>query len=129
MQPSFFSKAAHESEGEDWFQAGTNVSYTPSKYSDEVNHLNPHKHRHYQQLSFEFQFMIGGDEVFCCYTVPYTYSEVLAHLAELRRLHDDSRKFTLVTNVCSVQVYSLWEYWKVAIWDWYAHPKDQQSKS
>jgi len=34
--------------------------------------------------------MIGGDEVFCCYTVPYTYSEVLAHIDELRKLHDES---------------------------------------
>jgi hypothetical protein len=44
------------------------------------------------QLSFNFTFMIGGDEVFCCYTVPYTYTEVMVHLKEIKLLNDASRK-------------------------------------
>lgn len=55
-----------------------------------MNHMNPSKHRNFMQLSFDFQFMIGGDEVFCCYTVPYTYSECLAHLEELKKVHSAS---------------------------------------
>jgi hypothetical protein len=42
------------------------------------------------QLSFNFTFMIGGDEVFCCYTVPYTYTEVMVHLKEIKLLNDAS---------------------------------------
>ena len=99
MQPSSYSKKAHDTEGEDWFQAGTNVKYEDSEYSAEVNHMNPYKNRSYSSLSFDFQFMIGGDEVFCCYTVPYTYSEVLAHLEEVRRLHAASRKYSLLTTM------------------------------
>ena len=59
------------------------------------------------QLSFDFQFMIGGDEVFCCYTVPYTYSECLAHLEELKKVHSSSRKsiHKSYPYFCSLQVY------------------------
>ena len=86
--PSFWSKKAHDLEEEDWFQAGTAVSYEESQYTEEINHLNPYKHRTYMQLSFNFTFMIGGDEVFCCYTVPYTYTEMLYHLKEIKLLND-----------------------------------------
>ena len=38
------------------------------------------------QLSFEFNFRYGGDEVLCCYTVPYTYTELTSHINELKAL-------------------------------------------
>jgi hypothetical protein len=47
MQPSFWSKQAHQLEDEDWFQAGTNVHYEDSSYTAEINHLNPYKNRNY----------------------------------------------------------------------------------
>jgi hypothetical protein len=47
MQPSFFSKKAHDQEGEDWFQAGTHVKYEESEYATELNHMNPYKTRHF----------------------------------------------------------------------------------
>ena len=36
------------------------------------------------QLSFSFTFAHGGDEVFCSYTVPYTYSEMTSHMESIR---------------------------------------------
>jgi hypothetical protein len=45
------------------------------------------KGKDYMQLSFDFTFREGGDEVFCCYTIPYSYSEMLIHINELKLLH------------------------------------------
>jgi hypothetical protein len=36
------------------------------------------------QLSFDFKFSEGDDEVFCCYTVPYTYSKLMKHLKAVK---------------------------------------------
>lgn len=45
------------------------------------------------QLSFEFNFRYGGDEVLCCYTVPYTFTELQAHINELKALTKFERKY------------------------------------
>ena len=56
-------------------------------YRREINDLNkPNPEKNYMQLSFEFTFEFPSDEVFCCYTVPYTYSEMQAHLDEIKFL-------------------------------------------
>ena len=44
------------------------------------------------QLSFTFNFEYGGDEIFCCYTIPYSYSDMQAHLNELRVLSRSTEK-------------------------------------
>ena len=38
------------------------------------------------QLSFNYTFEFAGDEVFCCYTIPYTYSEMQKHLDQIHML-------------------------------------------
>jgi len=35
------------------------------------------------QLSFNYTFEKGGDEVFCCYTIPYTFSDMNLHLEKI----------------------------------------------
>ncbi len=46
------------------------------------------------QLSFCYTFEEINDEVFCAYTVPYTYSAVLAHLKQLKLLSTGIAKHT-----------------------------------
>ena len=41
-------------------------------------------------MSFEYTFMYAGDEVYCAYTVPYTYTQMLTHIKHLKLLSDDS---------------------------------------
>lgn len=41
------------------------------------------------QLSFCFRFPKKDDEVFCAYTLPYTYSALQAHLKHLKLLASD----------------------------------------
>lgn len=41
-------------------------------------------------MSFEYDFMYAGDEVYVAYTVPYTYSQMLSHIKQLKLLSDDS---------------------------------------
>jgi hypothetical protein len=36
------------------------------------------------QLSFEYNFQYPGDEVYCSYTVPYTYSNLTSHINEIK---------------------------------------------
>ena len=38
-------------------------------------------------MPFDFEFTEGGDEVFCCYTVPYCYTEIMIHINELKFLN------------------------------------------
>ncbi len=50
------------------------------------------------QLSFNYEFMVTHDEVFCAYTVPYTYTALLAHIKQLKLLARESCKF-IKTNL------------------------------
>jgi hypothetical protein len=87
MRPSFFSRKANHLQKRGWFQSGENVEYDESQYRREINELNkPATEKNYMQLSFDFTFEFAGDEVFCCYTVPYTYSEMQAYLDEIKFL-------------------------------------------
>lgn len=52
------------------------------------------KLKNFMQLSFHYTFQELNDEVFCAYTVPYTYSAVLAHLKQLKLLSIGIAKFT-----------------------------------
>ena len=38
------------------------------------------------ELQFDFSFEEPNDELFCCYTVPYTYTEMTIHLHEIKAL-------------------------------------------
>jgi len=60
----------------DWFQDGKNIKYQLSDYNKDINDLNIYKQKEYMQLKFEFTFGHENDEVMCCYTVPYSYSEL-----------------------------------------------------
>jgi hypothetical protein len=87
MQPSFFSRRACDKEGRGWYQAGQNIRYEESQYSKEINDMNYLSYsRQFMQLSFTFNFEYTADEIFCCYTIPYSYSDMQAHLNELRLL-------------------------------------------
>lgn len=69
-----------------------NVSYEVSPYQKEINDLNPQKQRGYFCMGFDYTFMYPNDEVYVAYTVPYTYSQMLAHIKALKLLADESRK-------------------------------------
>ena len=45
------------------------------------------------QLSFTYTFDHGGDETFCCYTIPYTYSDMKLHLEKVQRAqrHEETK--------------------------------------
>ena len=46
-------------------------------FKREINEFNrPGGCRQFMQLSFNYTFEYAGDEVFCCYTIPYTYTEM-----------------------------------------------------
>ena len=69
-----------EESGIGWHQDGTDLAYEPSPYTKETNELNPRLKRDYMQLSFTYTFAKPYDEIFCAYTLPYTYSTLMAHL-------------------------------------------------
>ena len=43
-------------------------------------------------MSFDYTFQFCNDEVFCAYTVPYTYSQMQLHIKMVKQLSDESRK-------------------------------------
>ena len=85
MQPSFLSKLAATG----WHQTGFDITYEPSIYAKEINDLNPKNQRPYMTLSFTYTFQIKDDEVYCAYTLPYAYSQMQAHLKQLKLLAAD----------------------------------------
>ena len=48
------------------------------------------------QLSFKFTFAHADDEVHCCYTVPYSYTELTSHLEWLKTLSLPFATFTTI---------------------------------
>lgn len=48
--------------------------YKPSEYTDAINELNPQRLVNYRQLTFKYEFEYPNDEVYCAYSIPYTYS-------------------------------------------------------
>jgi len=83
MRPSFWSKIRFEQHKEDWHQDGQNIHYRQSDYQQEINEENKNNRKYYMQLSFEYTFTRPGDQVFCCYTVPYSYSDMMSHLSHI----------------------------------------------
>ena len=75
-----------------WHQFGQTVTYEPSIYTETINELNPKSTRQYMQLSFEYSFVQKNDEVFCAYTIPYTYSTLMSHIQHLKALASKSGK-------------------------------------
>ena len=68
-------------------------------YSREINEMNGIS-RNFMQLSFNFEFEYDGDEVFCCYTIPYSYSDLQSHLNDLRLLaNKTSTKFLRLDSI------------------------------
>ena len=80
MKPSFWSLKNHQQTGQGWYHAGKHVDYEISPYHEEINKMNPHKPKSYYVLSFDYRFEYDMDEVFCAYTVPYTYTQMNSHI-------------------------------------------------
>ena len=74
MKPSFWSQQNYEINGSGWFHGGFNLDYDISPYHGEINKMNPHKPKSYYACSFDFKFDFEMDEVFCAYTIPYSYT-------------------------------------------------------
>lgn len=79
MKPSFWSKINNGNQGPGevaggWIQAGIDIKYEPSIYASATNELNPFKQKNYMMLTFDYRFENMNDEIFCAYTVPYTYT-------------------------------------------------------
>lgn len=51
------------------------------------------------QLSFRYNFEHVNDEVFCAYTVPYTYSQLTLHIKQLKTLQRSFCKFLALVFV------------------------------
>jgi len=80
MQPTFFSRQAHRQEKRAWHQSGFDIEYDESEFRRDINEYNQMKQKPWMQLSFSYTFDYASDEIFCCYTIPYTYTEMQAHL-------------------------------------------------
>jgi len=76
----------YEHQKEEWYQGGDKIKYGPSDYMSDINDQNKDNRKYYYQLSFEYTFAYPNDQVFCCYTVPYSYSDMMSHLGHLRKL-------------------------------------------
>lgn len=72
---------AHDKTGIGWFPSGFNVEYDISPYHAEINKLNSHKPKSYYAMSFDFKFDFEQDEVFCAYTIPYSYTQMQSHIS------------------------------------------------
>jgi hypothetical protein len=86
MGPSFWSKRGYSDFQLGWYQEESAVAYDGSPYEKDFNELNPKMARKYMQLSFSYSFQADNDEVFCAYTVPYSYSSMQAHIKQLQIL-------------------------------------------
>jgi hypothetical protein len=87
MKPSFWSLKGNMKEDRAWYNSGHNIKYEASQYRDDINELNTlSPKKNYMQLQFDFSFEEPNDEVLCCYTVPYSYSEMTVHLQELKAI-------------------------------------------
>jgi hypothetical protein len=91
MAPSFWSKAGFEEIKLGWHQYGEDITYEQSRYMNEMNEVNPMRSRQYMTLSFTYTFKVENDEVFCAYTVPYSYSVLQTHLKHLKLLANKER--------------------------------------
>ena len=77
MRPSFWSKNANELLSLGWHQFGDKITYEPSPYNKEIQELNPkYASVVFMQLSYVYTFAEPNDEVFCAYTIPYTYTNL-----------------------------------------------------
>ena len=63
-------------------------------YTKDINDVNQSVSKNYMQLAFNFTFTEEQDEVFCCYTVPYSYSDMQSHFNSIKTLtNSSSNKF------------------------------------
>lgn len=92
MRPSFWSKLTNQHNSEGWFFSGSNLEYSTSSYTNKINWFNPRQMKTYYQFSFTFDFKYAGDQVYCAFSVPYTYTKLKSHIKQLKLLADDSRK-------------------------------------
>jgi hypothetical protein len=107
MKPCIWSKNKHEKEGVGWFRGGDNITYVQNEIPRYENEIQPPKHMKgnlnnnnafllnnngagegvdfYYTLSFTYEFEANvDDEVWFAHAVPYTYTRMQEHLAELR---------------------------------------------
>ena len=70
----FWSRYLYDESGMGWHPDGNDIVYEPSPYTKETNILNPKQQKSYMQLSFVYTFKKEFDEVYCAYTVPYSYT-------------------------------------------------------
>lgn len=96
MKPSIWSLNANKKNQVGWIQGGQNVDYDISPYHEEINKMNPHKPKSYYCMSFDYKFETGNDDVYFSYTVPYSYSQLLSHLRQVKELAE-SQNSKLVT--------------------------------
>ena len=81
MKPFVFSKRQKELRKIEWEQRGNNIRYEKKP----LRFLSPEAFPpRYYRLSFEYTFEYSNDEVQICYCIPYTYSDMLALIDELR---------------------------------------------
>lgn len=72
------------------------MDYDISPYHEEINKMNPHKPKSYYCMSFDYKFETGNDDVYFSYTVPYSYSQLLSHLRQVKELAE-SQSSKLIT--------------------------------
>jgi hypothetical protein len=90
MQPTFFSRKARAKKGKAWHQAGFDIDYEESEFRGQIHEYNSSlRQKPWMQLSFSYNFKHGGDEVFCCYTIPYSYTEMQVHINQLKMMKDE----------------------------------------
>jgi hypothetical protein len=83
-------------QGNGWMQAGDCITYTSTELVD--------SHKKYYTLRWEYTYKFTNDEVYFAQFIPYTYSDLLNDLRQIRKLEDvvriDMLCRTVGRNVC-----------------------------
>ncbi len=85
MKPYIKSQKLQEEKGIGWQQAGNDISYTPStiRYGAMTfEEENPEKR--YFKLTFSYTFSYVEDEVMFALCIPYTYTQLLRLIENLK---------------------------------------------
>lgn len=97
MKPAIFSTKFQDTTGKKWHREGFNVSYTENKLITSEEKI--------YTLSFTYNFHFEKDKVFFAYSIPYTYSDLLLYLDEIKQMFPtisrvDTLCQTLAGNDC-----------------------------
>lgn len=85
MKVLCFSDKANEENNREWFRGGSDISYYKNQYKKDCHGYS----KNYYTFTFTYQFEHSDDQVYFCYSMPYTYSDLLKDLKEYEEKKSD----------------------------------------